>query len=229
MWEQRRGGTMPSSVLAPTAAPYPETLDTTRLDGGLVSNADRRSIRLDGALVHDDDLDVQRWLTLSLSGRVDAHNRYGTFVSPRVSALLRGGPWTSRVSVGSGFFAPSALTEEAEAAGLARLTIREPLRAERGRSASLDVTHAQGPLSLTATVFRFEVRDPAVVDRATYTLSTLSEPTINTGVSRNASACALQRHRDVCVRALARGCLGLARRYPADTQAQRRAGRHVGA
>jgi iron complex outermembrane receptor protein len=37
-------------------------------------------------------------------------------------------------------------------------------------------------LTLTATFFRYEVHDPAVVDRATYTLATLSEPTINTGV-----------------------------------------------
>ena len=37
-------------------------------------------------------------------------------------------------------------------------------------------------MSLTATLFRYEVRDPAVVDRATYTLATLGEPTINTGL-----------------------------------------------
>jgi outer membrane receptor for ferrienterochelin and colicins len=105
-----------------------------------------------------DDVDVQRWLALSLSGRVDAHNRYGSFVSPRISALVRRGPWTSRASIGSGFFAPSALTEETEAAGLARLKIPDPLQAERGRSTSLDVTHAQGPFSLTATVFRYQAR-----------------------------------------------------------------------
>jgi len=109
------------------------------------------------------------------------HSEFGAFLSPRASALVRGGAWTSRVSVGSGFFAPTALTEETEAAGLARLMIDAPLKAERGRSASLDVTRAQGPLSVTATLFRYEVHDPAVVDRATYTLATLSEPTINTG------------------------------------------------
>ncbi len=129
-----------------------------------------------------DDIDVQRWLALSVSGRLDSHSGFGTFVSPRVSALVRAGRWTSRVSIGSGFFAPSALTEETEAAGLARLRIDRPLEAERGRSASVDVTRAQGPLSLTATAFRYEVHDPAVVDRATYTLATLPEPTINTGI-----------------------------------------------
>ena len=37
MWEQRRGGTMPSAVLSPIGAPYPESLDTARFDGGLVA------------------------------------------------------------------------------------------------------------------------------------------------------------------------------------------------
>src|SRR3954468_17441333 len=249
MWEQRHGGTMRSAVLTPTGAPYPESLDTTRFDGGVVAQvpvagryvltarmsatgkdedylrgdvrerdrqdtffaelavrraASRQTLvggvaferstldprdeprfayqYLVPGLFLQDDVEVRRWLTLSVSGRLDSPNEFGTFVSPRLSALVRGGPWTSRFSIGSGFFAPTALTEETEAAGLARLTIDAPLRAERGRSASFDVTRAQGPLSLTATLFRYEVQDPAVVDRATYTLATLGEPTTNTGV-----------------------------------------------
>jgi outer membrane receptor for ferrienterochelin and colicins len=249
MWEQRRGGTMPGAVLSPTGAPYPETLDTTRFDGGLIAQTplaeryvltarvsatrkDADYLRGDGrerdlqdtfftelamrgtaprqtwvggvaferstldprdqprfaynynapGMFLQDDIDLQRWLMLSVSGRVDFHNVFGTFVSPRVSALLRGGAWTSRLSIGSGFFAPTALTEETEAAGLARLTIAAPLAAERGRSGSFDLTRVEGPLTLTATFFRYEVRDPAVVDRAAYTLSTLAEPTIDTGL-----------------------------------------------
>ena len=129
-----------------------------------------------------DDIDVQSWLSLSISGRVDVHDVFGTFLSPRVSALLRGGGWLSRLSVGSGFFAPSALTEETQAAGLARLRIPGRLSAERGRSASLDLTRAFGPLTVTGTAFQYRVEDPAVVDRTTYRLATLAEPTINTGV-----------------------------------------------
>jgi len=249
MREERRGGTMPSAALTPTALPYPESLDTTRFDGGAVAQmpvarryvltARMSATRKDEDYLrgdvreHDiqdtlfaeiamrgtaprqtwvggvaferstldprdeprfayrytvpgvflqDDIEVQRWLTLSVSGRLDSHSDFGTFMSPRVSALLRGGRWTSRASIGSGFFAPSALTEETEAAGLARLNIETPLEAERGRSASFDVTRAQGPLSVTATLFRYEVHDPAVVDRATYTLATLGEPTVNTGL-----------------------------------------------
>ena len=133
-------------------------------------------------LFAQDDIELRPWLTLSASGRLDLHNEFGTFFSPRLSALVRQGAWTTRASLGTGFFAPTALTEETQAAGLARLTVKSPLKAERGRSASLDITRAQGPLTLTGTLFRYNVRDPAVVDRATYTLSTLSSPTIDAGV-----------------------------------------------
>ena len=249
MWEQRDGGTMPSSVLPATGEPFLESLDTSRLDAGLIA---QRPIRQRQVLTfrvsatrkteqhhigdeaeHDvqdtlftelairgtaprqtwvagvaferstldprdqpafaytfnvpglflqDDIDLRQWLTVSASARVDAHNEFGTFLSPRVSALLRSGTWTSRVSVGSGFFAPNALTEETEAAGLTRLMVDTPLQAERGRSASLDVSRTLGPLTLTGTLFHYNVRNPAVVDRATYTLATLAEPTTTRGV-----------------------------------------------
>ena len=79
-----------------------------------------------------DDVAVKPWLSLSGSARLDHHSEYGTFVSPRVSALLRSGSWNSRASFGTGFFGPSALTEETEAAGLTRLSMPWPLRARRG-------------------------------------------------------------------------------------------------
>ena len=37
-------------------------------------------------------------------------------------------------------------------------------------------------MTVTATLFRYDVRDPAVVDRVSYTLTSLSEPTITSGV-----------------------------------------------
>ena len=51
---------------------------------------------------------------------------YGTFFSPRFSALIRKAGWTSRISAGQGFFAPTPLTEETEAAGLAKLSSLRP-------------------------------------------------------------------------------------------------------
>ena len=128
-----------------------------------------------------DDIDVRPWLALSLSGRLDRHSEFGWFFSPRVSALLRSGDWSTRLSVGSGFFGPTPLTEETEAAGLSRLTVDGPLRAERGRSLSIDLTRTLGPAAVTATLFASRIVDPVHVERATYTLRNLDDPTTNVG------------------------------------------------
>jgi outer membrane receptor for ferrienterochelin and colicins len=129
-----------------------------------------------------DDVEIASWLSVSASGRLDHHSEYGTFVSPRIAALVRTGRWNSRVSVGTGFFGPSALTEETEAAGLSRLTIPHPLNAEEGRSASFDVTRTDGPLSYTLTLFASRVLHAIDVERETaFTLTNAAEPATNVG------------------------------------------------
>ena len=129
-----------------------------------------------------DDIDVRSWLALSMSGRLDHHSEYGWFFSPRVSGLLRSGDWSTRLSAGTGFFGPTPLTEETEAAGLTRLTVDGPLRAERGRSVSIDLTRTQGPAAYTATFFASRIADPLHVDRSTYVLRNLDHATTNVGV-----------------------------------------------
>ena len=114
---------------------------------------------------------------------MDVHSEYGTFVSPRVSALVRQGAWSSRASVGRGFFAATPLTEETEAAGLTRLRIPAPLKAEQGTSVSLDLTRAFGANAVTATVFGSRIADPLQVERGTsYTLFNQTEDATNAGV-----------------------------------------------
>jgi outer membrane receptor for ferrienterochelin and colicins len=119
-----------------------------------------------------DDIQIAQWLSISGSVRFDHHSEYGSFVSPRVSALLRSGAWNGRVSFGTGFFGPSALTEETEAAGLTRLTMPAPLEAEKGRSGSID----------TLTLFASRVTDSVKVDRDTVYAIRNAEQTTNTGV-----------------------------------------------
>lgn len=129
-----------------------------------------------------DDFNLASWLTVSASARLDFHNRYGTFFSPRLSALLHRSAWTSRISVGQGFFAATPLTEETEAAGLAKLSVPVSLKEERGQSASFDVTRAAGPLSVTGTLFASNIDHPVYVDRATrYAMFNLAGPTKNRG------------------------------------------------
>jgi iron complex outermembrane receptor protein len=89
------------------------------------------------------------------SGRCDAHSEFGTICSPRLSTLWRVTPSVSaRLSLGGGFYAPTPFTEETEGTSL-RSFIWSPgtLRAERVRSASLDVSFKRGPVEVTATGF----------------------------------------------------------------------------
>ena len=130
-----------------------------------------------------DDADFARWLSVSASARLDAHSEYGTFVSPRVAGLMKFFGWTSRLSYGTGFFAPTPLTEETEAAGLSRLTIVKPLKAERGRSSSWDVSRKMGPVSTTLTLFASTVHDPVEVERADrFVLANRPSPATNRGL-----------------------------------------------
>src|SRR5262249_28085471 len=130
-----------------------------------------------------DDVDVARWLALSASARLDRHNEFGTFLSPRISGLLRQGRWSSRLSFGTGFSAATPITEETEAAGLSRLAVQGPLKAERGTSTSVDLTRVAGPLTATLTAFHSRIADPIEVDRTDrYVLRNLAKPTTNTGL-----------------------------------------------
>jgi len=228
--ENRAGGTMPGRS-APDGAPFPEDMNTRRLDGGvvgrfLVGGGKVLSVRAsalgqwhqlrfgparerdlhhtwfaegslngtDGAhnwvigaavqrdtyrardlpafnytyvvpgVFAQDDYTIASRLTVSASGRLDTHNRFGTFVSPRLSALVKlGAGWTLRPSMGQGFFAPTPFTEETEATGLSRLAPLRDLEAERGRSLSVDLGWKRGPFELTSTWFHSTIDDPVLL------------------------------------------------------------------
>lgn len=112
------------------------------------------------SLILQDEIALGNLVSLGLSGRVDAHSRYGTFASPRVSLLVRPSPqWTFRLSAGTGFFSPTPFVEEIEETGLSRLDPLPELEAERVRSASFDTTWSRGRFELVATVFGSVVHD----------------------------------------------------------------------
>ncbi len=99
-------------------------------------------------------------IATTASARVDAHNAYGTQVSPRLSALLRlTEGWSLRASAGQGFFAPTPFTEEVDAVGLRRLDPLPTLRAERGRSGSLDLAGTIGEVEVIASLFASRIDD----------------------------------------------------------------------
>ncbi|HEU0301526.1 MAG TPA: TonB-dependent receptor [Longimicrobium sp.] len=112
------------------------------------------------SLFAQDDWRAAEWLALTASGRVDWHDEYGTFFSPRLSTLLRPAEgWSVRASAGAGYYAPTPFTEETEAIGLTPLHPLADLRAERARGASLDVGRTIGDWELNASVFGSVIDD----------------------------------------------------------------------
>ncbi len=103
-------------------------------------------------------------LRVAASARVDAHDQYGTLLSPRASLLWRPEPaWTLRLSGGGGSFAPTPFVEETDGTGLARLATPAALDAERAWGGSLDLTRRVGALELNGTAFASVVRNPVRV------------------------------------------------------------------
>ncbi len=79
-------------------------------------------------------------LTLSVSARGDAHPEAGLQVTERVAALAKPADgWSVRVSAGTGFAAPTPMTEETEAIGLRAILPGTELRRERSFGSMVDI------------------------------------------------------------------------------------------
>ena len=118
------------------------------------------------SLFAQDEYVVADWLTVAASGRVDWHSRYGALFNPRLSVLLRPAEWTARLSMGTGYHAPTPFTEETEAVGLSRVLPLSGLDAERARTFSVDVGRTVGAFELNATVFGSLIEDALQVREA---------------------------------------------------------------
>lgn len=145
------------------------------LVGGVAASRDSYSFseaqRLDGAYTTG-ALFIQETYTPfpavsgTLNGRCDRSNVYGTICSPRLSVLATtGATWSTRLSGGSGWFAPTPVTDETETFTFSRVFVPRPLIAERGSSLSLDVTGTKGPMQVNGTLFRNRVHDPLGIQR----------------------------------------------------------------
>jgi outer membrane receptor for ferrienterochelin and colicins len=111
-------------------------------------------------LFGQDDFALNQRVILSGSGRVDRHSEFGTFVSPKLSALVRfPGGFTTRISGGRGHIAPTPFMDETEATGLTPLAPLGALEPEAATSVSGDVTWSRAPMEITATVFRSHIRN----------------------------------------------------------------------
>lgn len=98
---------------------------------------------------------------MSLSGRLDVHDKYGVLATPRASLLWRPDPeWTIRLSSGGGAFAPTPFVEDTDETGLSRLAPLAGLEAERAWGTSADVSRRAGGFELTGTLFASVVSNP---------------------------------------------------------------------
>jgi iron complex outermembrane receptor protein len=111
-------------------------------------------------LFAQDELRLGSRAALGVSARLDHHERYGSFLSPRASLLVRPAPGlTARLSLGTGFFAPTPFLEENDESGLGRVLPLAGLEAERARSASFDLGLSRGRFEVNATLFGSRVDD----------------------------------------------------------------------
>jgi outer membrane receptor for ferrienterochelin and colicins len=102
-------------------------------------------------------------LAITSSARLDLQSQFGDFVSPRVSVVLRPTEeWQLRLSRANGVYAPTPLTDETEAFGLAHLesTARQ---AEHALGWSFDADHTDGALTIGGSAYRTVVAHPLIV------------------------------------------------------------------
>jgi iron complex outermembrane receptor protein len=98
-------------------------------------------------------------LTLSVSARGDAHPEAGFQVTERVGVLAKPVEnWSVRLGAGTGFAAPTAMTEETEAVGLRAIQPRPALERERSYGTMLDVNGQVANVEILVTAYGSVIR-----------------------------------------------------------------------
>jgi outer membrane receptor for ferrienterochelin and colicins len=136
---------------------------------GVALQRDRYDNELNGAYDHDwwtpslfasIEQDVVRWLTASLSLRLDEHPQAGTRYSFRGALLGKlGGGWTARLAAGNGFAPGTAQIEETEGIGLRQVRPGADLTYEKSGLGSLDIAGKVGPFELLFTGYSSRITD----------------------------------------------------------------------
>jgi iron complex outermembrane receptor protein len=113
------------------------------------------------AVFAQDEFSPAGWIAISASARVDHHSDFGTFFSPRASALLRLPENVSvRASLGTGYAPVTPVLDDVEDVGFGAVNPLRDLRAERASSASLDLKWKAEPLEINLSAFASEIRHP---------------------------------------------------------------------
>src|SRR6185437_3690762 len=112
------------------------------------------------SLFAQDEYSPASWFTLAGSLRADFHNVFGTFLSPRLSALIKADDWTFRATAGEGHYAPTPLTEETVDTGLSKILPFRNIKSESARALSVDAGRSFGPLDLNLSLFGSRISHP---------------------------------------------------------------------
>lgn len=97
--------------------------------------------------------------TVSTSLRADFHPEIGLRPTERIAVMWKPGEdWSYRASVGTGYAAPSATTEETEATGLRRIVAGPDLAAEHSYGGMLDINGKLFGAELLATGYLSTIR-----------------------------------------------------------------------
>jgi outer membrane receptor for ferrienterochelin and colicins len=111
-------------------------------NGTQVSNADAYSYKVPGVFAQYDFFAMGGDLEVNVSARHDEHNVFGGITSPRMlMAYTHNDDWTSRLSLGKGYRAPTSFFEQDHGVILEATNIdRTGLKAETARNISYNLT-----------------------------------------------------------------------------------------
>jgi outer membrane receptor for ferrienterochelin and colicins len=135
-------------------------------------------------------------LELNGSLRLDKHNVFGSIASPRLNLLYHHTPrLASRLSLGTGFRAPTSFFEQDHGILDTIRIVREIDAPERSRNLSVAINHTDDRLAVTASynftrITNFAVLDPGQVDdegNPITLFTSATEPVTVQGVDVNAS------------------------------------------
>jgi outer membrane receptor for ferrienterochelin and colicins len=128
----------------------------------------------------------------SFSLRADHHSEYGTFLAPRISALIRFIDDASvRLTAGRGYYGPTPFIEETEEVGLSRLRPLNDLEAEVADLVSADLGWSGSGVETNVSLFASRIADALHVEEAGSDLVLVNLP----GHTRTRGIDALVRYR----------------------------------
>lgn len=112
-------------------------------------------------------------ISMSLTGRCDRHNRYGTSCVPVAGVLFRQrAGFSERLSAGLGSYAPTPFIDETQTIGFSRLrpfsgSVAPILAYERARNFAVDVGYHTRGLDVNATGYASRIARPVVLHELT--------------------------------------------------------------